>query len=175
MLKLITSAEHHFNNLCFNIRALASTWLMATFIGVGWVLKDLPESASALLVAKPELIAALCGCSALGILVLWLLDLKVYQQLLNVWFDSRQLYEDGERYPEIRSRMKELFSHGRATQYIRYYYMTTCSAPLLFALYILISSGAATYLLVCALVALLTLNLVIFLSSPIDREQTVIQ
>jgi hypothetical protein len=45
ILKLITSAENHFNNLTFNVRALASIWFLATIAGVGWILKDLPSSA----------------------------------------------------------------------------------------------------------------------------------
>lgn len=120
MLKLITSAEHHFNNLCFNIRALTSTWLLATFAGVGWILKDLPSNGESFLTDKPSLIIGLCCAGSLGIFVLWILDLKIYQQLLNVWFDARQLYEDGEEFPNIRLKMKSLFDTGRASEYIKY-------------------------------------------------------
>ena len=38
LFKTITHAEHHFNDLCFKIRALASTWMLATFAGVGFLL-----------------------------------------------------------------------------------------------------------------------------------------
>ena len=38
IIKTITEAEHHFNDLCFKIRTLASTWLLATFAGVGFLL-----------------------------------------------------------------------------------------------------------------------------------------
>ena len=37
-IQLITEAEHHFNDLCFKIRALASTWLLACLSGVGYLL-----------------------------------------------------------------------------------------------------------------------------------------
>lgn len=83
ILKLITSAEHHFNNLTFNIRALASTWLLATFAGIGWIIKDMPEGAETVLIDKVDLIVALCGGGSIGIFVLWILDLKVYRKSMR--------------------------------------------------------------------------------------------
>ncbi len=165
MLKLITSAEHHFNNLTFNIRALASTWLLATFAGIGWILKDLPTPATGMLIKNIDLIPALCICSSVGIFVLWVLDLKIYQQLLNVWFDGRKLYEIDDEFPHIRTSMKALFSSGRATQYIKFYYMATCSAPLLFGIYLLNVSTPNVLFTTLMVIALTTINGVICCSS----------
>jgi len=80
ILTLITETENHFNNLCFKIRTLASTWLLATFVGIGFLLektivKELPVD---------DLLILLCWAGSVGILVLWILDLQVYQKLLNV-------------------------------------------------------------------------------------------
>ncbi len=162
MLKLITSAEHHFNNLCFNIRALASTWLLAIIAGCGWILKDLPNDNTQFLVNKIDLITALSGCGALGIFVLWVLDLKVYQKLLNVWFDNRKQYEDGKDFPNIREGMKSLFSTGKATEYIKFYYMAICSAPLIFNAYIIIVTSSEKLILIPVLFVLLVINSVIY-------------
>jgi hypothetical protein len=91
-LKLISSPEHHSNKLCFNIRALASTWLLATFAGVGWVLKDMPAKAEdlGLVIDKVDIILAFCVGGSAGIFVLWILDLRIYQQMTNVWFENRK-------------------------------------------------------------------------------------
>jgi hypothetical protein len=166
MLKLITSAENHFNNLCFNIRALSSTWLLATFGGIGWILKDLPETGGNLLINKIDLITGLCLCCSLGIFVLWILDLKIYQQLLHVWFEAREMYEDGEEFPHLRQKMQDLFSTGRASEYIKFYYMTTCSAPLLFNIYIMNATHSESTVLLLVLLVLVALNVVIYFLTP---------
>ena len=145
ILKLITSAEHHFNNLCFNIRALASTWLLATLAGVGWILKDLPEqtAGTSFVIDKVGLLILLCIVSSIGIFVLWVMDIMVYQRLLNVWFDSRKLYEIDDSYPPIREDMKKLFETGRATELILIYYLALTGAPLGLALFISSSADSA--------------------------------
>ena len=170
MLKLISTAEHHFNNLTFNIRALASTWLLATLAGIGWILKDLKKSDVDYLIDKPDLIIALCMGSSVGIFVLWIIDIKVYQSLLNVWFDARDLYEDGKKFPKIREKMKKLFESGRATQLIKYYYVLLCSVPLLIALYVAkkVSSDPALLMLVLMLVLV---NGTIYHFSPKDSDE----
>jgi len=169
MLKLITSAEHHFNNLTFNIRALASTWLLATFAGVGWILKDWEKAKVDQIVEKPDLIIALCIGSSVGIFVLWLMDLKVYQAFLNVWFDARTMYEDGVKYPTIRKNMKELFKTGRAVYLIKFYYLVTCAAPLLIAAFIAYKTTNNTALCF-VLGALVLLGGIIIIFSPKDEE-----
>lgn len=169
MLKLITGAEHHFNNLTFNIRALASTWLLATFAGIGWILKDWEDTGSVQIVDKPDLIIALCIGSSIGIFVLWIMDLKVYQELLNVWFDAREMYEDDIKYPAIRKNMKDLFETGRAVYLIKFYYLVTCTAPLLIAAYIAHKKINCTSFWV-VLGVLVLLGGIIIIFSPKDKE-----
>lgn len=142
MLKLITSAEHHFNNLTFNIRALASSWLLATFAGIGWIIKDWENTKVDYIVDKLDLIVALCMGSSIGIFVLWIMDIKVYQSLLNVWFDAREMYEDGVKYPTIQKNMKDLFKTGRAVHLIKYYYLLMCAGPLFIAIYVAVKKGS---------------------------------
>jgi fucose 4-O-acetylase-like acetyltransferase len=73
--------ERHFNKLQHNYRALASTWLLAMFAGIGYVLtaKDLP------FIPQP-IIAFLGLAGACGMTLLWNLDLRVYHQLLESCF-----------------------------------------------------------------------------------------
>lgn len=131
MLRLITESEQHFNNLCFKIRSLASTWLLATFAGVGFVLTKQGD----FVFDKSTISILICWAGAIGVLVLWVLDLQLYQRLLNAWFEAREDIET--RHPEIpqmHTRMSATQPDGRAANRIKIYYLTTCSAPLLFAL-----------------------------------------
>lgn len=171
ILKLITAAEHHFNNLCFNIRALASTWLLATFAGIGWILKDLSENAkgSGLVIDKVDLMLALCIGSSVGIFVLWILDIRVYQQMLNVWFENRKTYEVGDAFPSVRVGMKNLFKTGRATGLIMIYYLALISAPLLLSLFIAHSVGKSGSMYIVGFILLL-INFAIYASSPRDEK-----
>ncbi len=171
ILKLITTAEHHFNNLCFNIRALASTWLLATFAGVGWILKDLPTSSpdSSFVIDKVSLLIALCIAGSLGIFVLWILDIHIYQKMTNVWFDNRKKYEIDDSFPRIRIGMKNLFITGRASELIMIYYLALSLAPLLMGIFIAYS---AEYIIALWLIAIY-LSIVAFLMiyfTPRDKK-----
>jgi hypothetical protein len=171
ILKLITSAEHHFNNLCFNIRALASTWLLATLAGVGWILKDLPTTATenSFVIDKVDLLIVLCVASSIGIFVLWIMDIMVYQRLLNVWFDSRKQYELDDNFPPIREKMKYLFETGRATELIMIYYLALTAGPLMLAMFIAKSAGE-TVLMWTVLLILFVIITIIYKYSPKDKN-----
>ncbi len=95
--------ERHFNSIQSHYRILASTWLLALFAGVGFLLtadqRDLP-------VAAGYVIAALGALAAVGLVVLWILDLLVYQALLRAWFDAGvRLEHENPPLPQVRSRM----------------------------------------------------------------------
>lgn len=177
VLKLITSAEHHFNNLTFNVRALASTWLLATIAGTGWILKDLPSNAdnpgslvdAGLLVDKSDLLLVLCVGGSIGIFVLWILDIRVYQQMTNVWFDCRKKYESSNVFPTIRNDMKDLFKTGRATELIIIYYLALTAAPLVMAMLIAHWADNSTAMF-CIGGFLLLIVSAIYLYSPKDQE-----
>ena len=173
MLKLITSAEHHFNNLCFNIRALASTWLLATLAGVGWILKDLPTTTSAdsFVINKLDLLVVLCVGSSIGIFVLWIMDIRIYQRLLNVWFDAREQYEIDDNLPSIRKPMKDLFETGRASELILIYYLALTASPLMLAMFISGSSpagGTDAIWIISFFLILVVMTMFIF--TPRDKE-----
>jgi len=95
--------ERHFNNLQHNYRVLASTWLLAMFAGIGYVLtaKDLPFA--------PQLIIAFLGLAgACGITLLWNLDLRVYHQLLeSVFVEGLKLEKKYNWLPRVRLNMLE--------------------------------------------------------------------
>lgn len=163
MIKTITEAEHHFNNLCFKIRTLASTWLLATFAGVGF------------LISKPinpglkveSIIVLLCWVGSFGILVLWVLDLQIYQKILNAWFNARKPIERrNPNYPQIRKAIKATQPGGRATNLIKVFYVSLSCAPLIFASYVCIYWKINQIYLLGSLGLLIGFSLVILFKSP---------
>ena len=75
----LTAQCQHFNGLESTYRALASTWLLAAFGGIGYILNgDVARQAM--------LVGAIGGAAALGVVLLWLLDLQVYHTLLVAAF-----------------------------------------------------------------------------------------
>ncbi len=70
-----------------------------------------------------------------------------------------------EEIVSVRANMKALFSSGRVTQYIKFYYMATCSAPLLLGIYLLNVSTPNVLFTTLMAIALATINGVICCSS----------
>ena len=173
IIRLITDSEHHFNDLCFKIRTLASTWLLATFAGVGFILTGQGD----FVFAKTTVVILICWAGAVGVFVLWILDLQVYQKLLNTWFDARKEIEQESTYlPNMWERMKATQPGGRAANLIRFYYIATCCAPLVLALAISIEKlnfddGVSVILAVTTAVILLSSTLAILYLSPADNVE----
>jgi hypothetical protein len=95
--------ERHFNTLQGAYRGLASTWLLAMFGGLGFVLKDMAESREKWLV-----VCGLGVAAGVGILLLWMLDVLVYHRLLLAYFDNGKEIERACRdwLPPFRNSMK---------------------------------------------------------------------
>lgn len=125
----------HFNTLESSYRTLASTWLLAALGAVGFVVKEgKPEAA-------PLWVAAIGAAGAIGIVLLFTLDLLVYQQLLDAAFQEQLRLERTHAWlPRVAQRMKRTQNNG-ATQRIVWFYVA------MFAVLIaLVAAGAATAL-----------------------------
>lgn len=85
--KALTEECRHFNALESTYRTFASTWLLATFGGIGFILKETPTAHPLLLVA------GVSAAGALGIHLLWLMDIMVYHRLLTAVFAEQLLLE----------------------------------------------------------------------------------
>jgi hypothetical protein len=95
--------ERHFNQLQTFYRTLASTWLLGLFTAAGFLLSkkesDLPISPGAVL-------AFLGLIAGVGIVLLWLMDLKVYAGLLRAYFNAGVALEKQHAWlPPIRTIM----------------------------------------------------------------------
>jgi len=97
-------AERHFNDLQTRYRALASTWLLASFAATGFILSQTNLSIP---IDRLLLIAGVGVAASIGILLLWNLDLKVYHQLLSAGFaEGCRLEQAYPWLPQIRTGMR---------------------------------------------------------------------
>lgn len=127
----IREIENQFNSLQSTYRTLASTWLLATFAGVGFVLTETIDW----IFPEPLIIALIGLAGGVGIWLLWLIDIMVYQHLLFAAFQSGVRLE--ERYswlPPIRLTMKETQIGGAVRFRVVWYYIVGTSMPLLISL-----------------------------------------
>lgn len=101
--KLITEIgvqERHFNGLQSTYRNMASGWLLATFGGMGFSLTQ------KIGVDYELLLAAMAVAGSAGIVLLWILDLMVYQRLLDACFaEGVVLEKECPWLPPLRNNM----------------------------------------------------------------------
>lgn len=120
LIQHIGEEERHFNSLELEYRKLASQWLLVTFAAIGFIFtqqKNLPFNAWIIA-------AALCIASSVGIYVLWMLDSKVYHELLHSAF--RQGVKLELKYPQflppIRILMVQSQTGGDIIKRVKYFY-----------------------------------------------------
>jgi hypothetical protein len=139
----------HFNSLETHYRALASTWLLAAFAGIGFVAKEVHGEVVWLFVL------GISAAAALGILMLWLVDLMVYHRLLDATFAEQLAME--ARYPwlpQASHRMLDTQSNRSVVPRVVWFYI--CVYAVLVAIvaialwYISLSYLAAAALFVIA-------------------------
>jgi len=113
--------ERHFNSLQTNCRALASTWLLAAFAGIGIVIsKEISVGFS-----KELIIAGLSLGGAVGLSLLWILDLLFYQRLLDAaYIEARNLELAHAWLPQVRNNMRKLLG-GRGLSMVLLFYVVT--------------------------------------------------
>jgi hypothetical protein len=131
-LKEIGESERHFNDLQVRYRLLASTWLLASFAGMGFVL------------TKPVLLdegLILCLVSAggtIGVTIIWVLDLLGYHKLLAAYFlEGLRIEDEYSNLPQVRWTMLSLGTVGTKAQL---FYFTCALAPVLSGLILLLPS-----------------------------------
>src|SRR5262249_13324069 len=90
LYKELGTYERHFNTVQGTCRTIASTWLLATIGGIGFVLGSTFNSTIIDFRLAGALIAS---AGAVGIFLLWLLDVKVYHRLLLAVFDEAKTLE----------------------------------------------------------------------------------
>lgn len=110
--------ERHFNTLQGVYRGLASTWLLAMFGGIGFIVKEKVEPTYTMI--------CLAGMAATaGIFVLWSLDINVYHRLLlAVFYDGREFERACPWLPPFRNRMKDPKDEHAVRQSVCWFYIS---------------------------------------------------
>ena len=121
--------ERHFNNVQSNYRALASTWLLAALAGIGFVIsKELT-----LLIPSELIIVAIGIAAGIGVYLLWVLDLLVYQRLLDAaYIEARNLETNHEWLPQVRNNIR-VFLGGKGLALIVWFYIAASELMVMIA------------------------------------------
>ena len=127
----IGSAERQFNSLQQTYRALASTWLLATFGAAGFVIEKLAGSAAG---SVAGIVAAIGFCGGFGITLLWNLDLLVYHRLLDSFFsEGVRLERTYEWLPPFRLNMLAVHRNQGVLPKVVWFYAGSAGVLLLLA------------------------------------------
>jgi hypothetical protein len=138
--KEIGEEERHFNQIQHQYRILTSTWLLATFAATGYALTKLETGSNDafwLTSYKELIVAAIALFGAVGIRLLWLLDIKVYHQLLDACFVTGvKLERRYEWLPPLRNTMLDTQSAQKGQSdlgvltHVKWFYIV-CTTALL--------------------------------------------
>lgn len=116
-------SERHFNSIESTYRGLASTWVLASFAGMGFAI-----NASTLPVAKGLVIFAVSVAGSLGVQLLWVVDLLAYHRLLTSYYlEGLRLEAQDASLPQIRWQM---WAMGPVESRVKLFY-SGCSLVLL--------------------------------------------
>ena len=132
ILKGLGVSEPQFNSLETEYRKLASIWLVASFAGTGFLLRNDPRMA----IPRDLAIGGIGLAASLGILLLWIADMLVYHRLLDPCFsEANRIEAPFPELPQVRTQMgRSQAAGGRVvTTRLRWFYMALSAAPLVFS------------------------------------------
>jgi hypothetical protein len=112
-------SERHFNGIQSGYRALASTWMLAAFAGIGFV-----SSKEFTFGIPKELLVGVIGVGGgIGVYLLWVLDLLFCQRLLDAaYIEGRNLEDKHDWLPQTRNNMRTLLG-GKGLSLVVWYYI----------------------------------------------------
>ncbi len=91
---LLCSHEDHYNNLQNKYKGLTVTWVIATFIAIGYLLSGYEKGLS---VSTLLIITFLSILAATGVFLLWYLDVMVYDKLIrSIYHETCRLEQEHE-------------------------------------------------------------------------------
>jgi hypothetical protein len=102
--KELGTYERHFNQMQSVYRGLASTWLLATFAGIEYVLDKSTTTYGGIDVRLAISMIALAGGT--GIFLLWIIDVMVYHKLLVAVTKESKKIECDPDLPKLRTTME---------------------------------------------------------------------
>jgi hypothetical protein len=115
----ISASERHFNNLQARYRMIVSTWLLGTFVAIGFILVRGVKFDP---LCPEHFIMVIALASATGVYLLWTLDLMVYHRLLDAWFIEGYLLEEEYTWlPPVRKTMWKFCGKGILHRVVVFY------------------------------------------------------
>jgi hypothetical protein len=106
VIKEIGGMERHFHQIQHQYRVLASTWILAVFAAAGFILAT-EELDSLFSFNRVLAVVVLTGFGALGITLLYIMDVLVYGKLLKANFvKGKELEQKYHWLPSVRQTMK---------------------------------------------------------------------
>jgi hypothetical protein len=126
--KEINENIRHYNEHQTKYRTLASQWLIAAMVGIGFLF----DANTGLPFSNHILILLICLISALGILQLWRMDISSF------FSAGAAIEKENPSLPQIKSKIYELVPHKNAGQNLFYFYYFIIALFLLLALLILV-------------------------------------
>jgi len=164
VLSEISASERHFNNLQVRYRLMASSWLLGTFAGIGFVLAGKVQLKFVEL--PPEIfIIGITLASALGLYLLWNLDLMVYHRLLDAWFIEGYLFEKKHSWlPPVRDTMWTFLGKGVLNRAVGFYLVSegVVLAIGIAALCFWMNKAHSEYTIIVLVLSLLVSSLVLY-------------
>jgi hypothetical protein len=112
--------ERSHSNTQTSYRTLASSWMLAAFAGIGFMISSKDFSFD---IPKEVFILAVALAGGIGLGLLWILDLMFYQRLLDAAFiEARRLETTYEWLPQPRNKTRALL-RGKGLQIVIWYYI----------------------------------------------------
>lgn len=100
IMQELGAAERHFNTIQGAYRTMASTWLLAALGGVGFIYSTTTFTAD---FSRDLIAGSIAAVAALGVALLWMLDVIVYHELLIAgYYEAQRLETTYEWLPRIR-------------------------------------------------------------------------
>jgi hypothetical protein len=130
--------ERHHSNIQSSYRTLASTWMLAAFAGIGFVIsaKEFPFD-----IPRELFVLAIAFAGGIGLVLLWVLDLMFYQRLLDAAFaEARQLEVTHDWLPQPRNNMRAILA-GKGLQIVIWYYIALTEVMVL-----IVGAGLVSFL-----------------------------
>jgi hypothetical protein len=121
LYKSLREYEQSFNGLQAEVKKLASGWMVVTFAAIAFIVRGELQPQGLL---GSEVLLVLIGLGGnTGLLCLWILDQRVYQQLLNAAFEIGLIFERRHpSLPPVRSCMFLNSGAGGMARYIALFY-----------------------------------------------------
>ncbi|NGX36297.1 MAG: hypothetical protein K1000chlam1_01138 [Candidatus Anoxychlamydiales bacterium] len=96
LFSMLVTYEDHYNNIQNKYKGLSITWVIATFVSIGYLLSGYEK---ALNIDSLLIILFLTILASQGIFLIWFIDAGVYHKLISsIWLE---IYKIEENHPEI--------------------------------------------------------------------------